>query len=116
MGVKIKRNAAAVQAKISAGKKKMIPAVTEAVIQYGNIFVREDQGALKNSALIASRPQEGKAVWDTPYAKKVYYTGTPATDVNPDASLMWAEKGVNTYKKELDQIARNNFAEGMGPE
>lgn len=114
MGIKIKRNAAAIQAKIAAGKKKMIPAVTEAVIQYGNIFVREDQGALKNSALISSRPQEGKAVWDTPYAKKAYYTGTPSTDVNPDASLMWAEKGVNTYKKELDQIAQNNFAEGMG--
>lgn len=114
MGIKIKRNAAAIQAKIAAGKKQMIPAVTEAVIQYGNIFVREDQGALKNSALISSRPQEGKAVWDTPYAKKAYYTGTPSTDVNPDASLMWAEKGVNTYKKELDQIAQNNFAEGMG--
>lgn len=114
MGIKIKRNAAAIQAKIAAGEKKMIPAVTEAVIQYGNIFVREDQGTLKNSALISSRPQEGKAVWDTPYAKKAYYTGTPSTDVNPDASLMWAEKGVNTYKKELDQIAQNNFAEGMG--
>ena len=114
MGIKIKRNAAAIQAKIAAGEKKMIPAVTEAVRQYGNIFVREDQGALKNSALISSRPQEGKAVWDTPYAKKAYYTGTPSTDVNPDASLMWAEKGVNTYKKELDQIAQNNFAEGMG--
>lgn len=114
MGIKIKRNAAAIQAKITAGEKQMIPAVTEAVIQYGNIFVREDQGTLKNSALISSRPQEGKAVWDTPYAKKVYYTGTPSTDVNPDASLMWAEKGVNTYKKKLDQIAQNNFAEGMG--
>ena len=114
MGIKIKRNAAAIQAKIAAGEKQMIPAVTEAVIQYGNIFVREDQGTLKNSALISSRPQEGKAVWDTPYAKKVYYTGAPSTDVNPDASLMWAEKGVNTYKKELDQIAQNNFAEGMG--
>ena len=110
MGIKIKRNAAAIQAKIAAGEKQMIPAVTEAVIQYGNIFVREDQGTLKNSALISSRPQEGKAVWDTPYAKKVYYTGAPSTDVNPDASLMWAEKGVNTYKKELDQIAQNNFA------
>lgn len=116
MGIKIKRNAAAIQAKIAAGEKKMVPAVTEAVIQYGNIFVREDQGVLKNSALISSRPQEGKAVWDTPYAKKVYYTGTPVTDVNPDASLMWVEKGVNTYKKELDQIAQKNFAEGMGME
>ena len=115
MGIKIKRNAAAIQAKIAAGEKKMISAVTEAVIQYGNIFVREDQGNLKNSALTKSLPKEGLAIWDPGgnYAKRVYYTGTPSKDVNANASLMWAEKGVNTYKKELDQIAQNNFAEGM---
>lgn len=91
----------------------MTIAVTEAVIEYGNIFVREDQGTLKDSALIASRPKDGLAIWDTPYAKRAYYTGTPSTDVNPDASLQWAEKGVRTYKKELDKIAQNAFAKGM---
>ena len=48
----------------------MIPAVTESVIEYGNVFVPEDQGTLKDSALIASRPQDGLAIWDTPYAKR----------------------------------------------
>lgn len=139
MGVKIKRNMPKIVAKIEAGRQAMVEAVTESVVEYGNIFVREDQGVLLASSLIGttitdsvdqsgwtdedkkiyaaasgSRPKEGKAVWDTPYAKRMYYTGTPSKDKNPDASLMWAEKGVNTYKKELDQIAQNNFAEGMG--
>ena len=113
MKVKITRNKTAIQMKINGGESSMIPAVTEAVIEYGNIFVREDQGTLKDSALIASRPQDGLAIWDTPYAKKVYYTGTPSKDRNANASLMWAEKGVNTYKKELDQIAQNAFSKGM---
>ena len=113
MGIKITRNTSAIQMKIKAGESAMIPAVTESVIAYGNIFVREDQGALKDSALIKSRPQEGVAVWDTPYAKKVYYTGIPSKDVNANASLMWAEKGVKTYKKELDQVAQNAFSKGM---
>ncbi len=112
--VKIKRNMPAVLAKVQAGSDAMVIAVTEAVIEYGNIFVREDQGTLRDSALIASRPKEGLAVWDTPYAKRVYYTGTPSTDKNPDASLQWAEKGVRTYKKELDQVAQNAFTKGMG--
>lgn len=111
--VKIKRNMTAIQAKIQAGSDVMVAAVTEAVIEYGNIFVREDQGTLKDSALIASRPKDGLAIWDTPYAKKVYYTGTPSKDVNPDASLMWAEKGVKTYQEEIDKIAQNAFREGM---
>ena len=59
MSVKITRNMAAIQAKIKAGNSMMIPAVTESVIEYGNVFVPEDQGTLKDSALIASRPQDG---------------------------------------------------------
>lgn len=114
MAVKITRNRARIEQKISGGTQAMTIAVTESVIEYGNIFVREDQGALKDSALTASRPQDGKAVWDTPYAKRVYYTGTPSKDKNPDASLMWAEKGVKTYKKELDQVAQNAFLKGIG--
>ncbi len=113
MGVKIKRNMPKIMAKVEAGRQSMVEAVTEAVVEYGNIFVREDQGVLKDSALIASRPKEGLAIWDTPYAKRMYYTGTPSKDVNPEASLHWAEKGVSTYKKELDQVAQNAFNEGM---
>lgn len=104
----------AILAKVQAGSDAMVIAVTEAVIEYGNRFVREDQGTLKDSALIASRPKDGLAIWDMPYAKRAYYTGTPSTDVNPEASLQWAEKGVKTHKKELDQIAQNAFARGIG--
>lgn len=113
MAVKITRNMPQIRAKIEAGTEFATIAVTEAVVEYGNIFVREDQGTLKDSALIKSRPRDGVAVWDTPYAKKVYYTGQPSKDKNPQASLMWAEKGVKTYKKELDQIAQNAFTKGM---
>lgn len=113
MGVKIKRNMPKIVAKIEAGRQAMVEAVTESVVEYGNIFVREDQGTLKDSALIASRPKEGLAIWDTPYAKRMYYTGTPSKDKNPDASLQWAKKGVDTHKKELNQVAQNAFKKGM---
>ena len=113
MAIKIERNMPQIRLKIKTGAELATIAVTEAVVEYGNIFVREDQGTLRDSALIASRPREGKAIWDTPYAKKVYYTGKPSKDANPQASLMWAEKGVKTYQKELDQIAQNAFAKGM---
>ena len=138
MNVKITRNMAAIQAKIKAGNSMMIPAVTEAVIEYGNVFVPEDQGVLEASSLIGttlpdtvsrkdwtpeaqenysnasgSNLEKGQAVWDTPYAKRRYYTGTPSKDKNQNASLQWVEKGVNTYKKELDQVAQNAFSKGM---
>lgn len=112
--VKIKTDLGAIEAKIKKGSELMTIAVTEAVIEYGNLYVRMDQGTLRDSSLIASDPKNGKAVWDTPYAKKVYYTGTPSKDVNQQASLMWAQKGVDTHKKELDQVAQNAFGKGMG--
>ena len=55
MAVKIIRNMGGVRAKVEKGKQSMVEAVTEAVISYGNVFVREDQGTLMESALIASR-------------------------------------------------------------
>ena len=69
---------------------------------------------MRDSALISSRPEDGLAVWDTPYAKKVYFTGEPSKDVNPNASLMWAQKGVDTHRKELQIVAQNAFTKGMG--
>lgn len=115
MNVKIDRNSQQIKAKIEAGKNLMIPAVTESVIEYGNVFVRVDQHNLEKSALIKSQPKKGLAIWDPGgnYAKKVYYTGVPSKDVNSNASLMWAEKGVNTYKKELDLVAQKAFEKGM---
>lgn len=138
MSVKITRDMNKILRKIHAGEKSMIPAVTEAVVEYGNVFVPEDQGVLEASSLIGttlpdtvsrkdwtpedqenysnasgSDLEKGRAVWDTPYAKRRYYTGTPSKDKNQNASLQWVEKGVNTYKKELDQVAQNAFNAGM---
>ena len=113
MAVKIIRNMGGVRAKVEKGKQSMVEAVAEAVISYGNVFVREDQGTLMESALIASRPKDGLAIWDTVYAKRVYEEGVPSKDKNPQASLRWVEKGVNTYKRELDTVAQKAFEKGM---
>ena len=138
MGVKIDINTTQIMSKIKAGAEAATIAVTEAVIEYGNIFVREDQGVLMASSLIGtsltdtvnksnwneedkknyasaagSKPKQGNAIWDTPYAKRVYYTGTPSKDKNPDASLQWVEKGVATYRKELDMIANKAAKKGF---
>lgn len=113
--VEFKPNKARIETKIRAGSQAMTIAVTEAVIEYGNLYVRFDQGELRDSALKKSVPKKGLAIWEKGnFAKKLYYTGTPSKDKNPQASLMWAEKGVKTHKKELDQVAKNAFTKGFG--
>ena len=114
MGVKVTFDRSRVAARIQSGIDRMIPAVAEQALADCNYFARRDQGTLIQSSETASDLQKGELVWNTPYAKKVYYTGTPSTDVNPNASLMWAHKAKDTYSKEWGKIAQKAFEMGMG--
>lgn len=114
MAVTIKTDRARIAARIKAGARKMVFAVSEQALSDCNEFVRVDQGQLRNSSYTASDTEKGELVWDTPYAKRVYFTGTPSKDANPNASLQWCEKAHDTYGEDWNRIAQKNFDEGMG--
>ena len=105
---------ARVKARIKAGVEKMIPAVAEQALADCNYFAKRDQGTLIESSETASDLKAGELVWNTPYAKKQYYSGTPSKDVNPNASLMWCEKAHDTYGADWEKTAQKQFEEGMG--
>lgn len=113
MGVKVTIDRSRVAARINTAKETMIPAVAEQALADCNYFARRDQGTMIQSSETASDLKKGELVWDTPYAKKAYYTGTPSKDVNPNASLMWCEKAKNTYVKDWQAIGQTKFTEGM---
>ena len=116
MGVKVITNTADIVKRIKNASQFTKEAVTEAVVKYGNEYCPEDSGDLQRSALNHSDFKNGKAIWDTDYAKRNYYgiDYNFAHDKNPKASAMWAEKGVQNHKKEIDVIAQNAFAKEMG--
>lgn len=111
--VQIKIDRKKIAAKVTAGKNRMIPAVAEQALADCNYFARRDQGTMIESSETASDLEKGELVWDTAYAKKAYYTGTPSKDVNPNASLMWCEKARDTYGQDWQEIAQAQFTEGM---
>ena len=74
-----------------------------------NYFVRVDQGTLKDTSYIKENGMEIEIVWPQKYAKRVYYTGTPSKDQNPNASLMWAQKAADTYGKDWERILQKNM-------
>ena len=112
--VSITIDRARIAARIKAGVEQMIPAVSEQALADCNYFAREDTRGMIASSETASDLQKGELVWNTPYAKKVYYTGIPSTTRNPNASLQWCEKAKNTYGKDWQKIAQKAFDEGMG--
>ncbi len=104
--VKVEFNKAAVMARIKTAAEKAQIAVSEQALQDSNQYARHDQGQLIKSSMIASQPEKGLLIWDTPYARKVYFTGTPSKDVNLNASLMWAHKARATYGDQWEEIAQ----------
>lgn len=81
------------------------------VLADSNKHARMDTGEMIFSSQRASDLTKGLLVWDTPYAKRVYFTGTPSTDRNPDAELMWVHVARDRYSKDwlamFEQLAKN---------
>lgn len=86
--------------------------LSEQILTDSNYFARQDTGNLIASSQNASRPKEGKLIWRTPYAKKVYYTGIPSKDVNPNASLQWVEVARKAYGTDWEKLAQKKYDGG----
>ena len=108
--IKLTFNHAQVRAKIRSACSDVTPILTEQILKDSNEFARQDTGAMIASSQYASNIKEGEIVWATPYAKKVYYTGTPSHDVNPKATLMWYETAKTIYKKDWLKLAQKIFS------
>ena len=88
----------AVKARVEAAAQKCTAVFANELLKDANFYCREDSGELIRSSIRASKPEEGLLIWDTPYAKRMYFTGRPVTDRNPNASLMWVHRAANENK------------------
>ena len=83
--------------------------LSRAALDDCNKYCKVDSGALRASSYAASDFSRGTLVWDTPYAREAYYTGNADVDVNPSASVMWAERAAGIHVREWLEIARKSF-------
>lgn len=65
----------------------------QSVLKDSNYYVPMDESFLAKSALIHSSVGKGRLVWQTPYAKKLYYNPQYnfSEDKNPNAQGLWFE-------------------------
>lgn len=108
--MKVSINRHAVEAKVQDAFQKGLPLLSETVLQDCNLYAKEDTGALIASSLIHSRPQEGKLIWQTPYARRQYWEiRTAHTDVNPTASWRWCEVAKRKHGGQWQRQAQKLF-------
>lgn len=79
-------------------EKKALPILSEQILTDCNTYVRMQSGNLADSAHTEAGGK--RIVWNTAYAKRVYYTGTPRKNRNPNASLRWCEKAKRIHSGE----------------
>ena len=80
-----------------------LPVVAEQILTDCNTYVRMQTGNLAASGHTEAGGK--RIVWNTGYAKRVYYTGTPQKNVNPNASLRWCEKAKRNHSKDWAAMA-----------
>lgn len=99
---------------IKTGSKKAVRIITSEFVKDANFYCRQDTGELKRSAILSSDYENGDAVWNTDYARKVYYTGTPSMDNNPNARLEWARVAAEANQDKYLEIAKKIIDEELG--
>ena len=123
MGVKVTFNKQAVKARIRTAKNIGVIEISNELLKDANNYARQDSGLMISASLKGSNLpmpskqnwteednkifaaakgsdiKKGTLIWDTPYAKSMYYTGTPVKDRNPNASTLWAEKAKKKHNQ-----------------
>lgn len=100
---------ARIHGKASAGMYKLAAMIRADC----NRFVRVDKGTMRASSYTASELTKGRIVWQTPYVRRVYFTGTPSRDINPQASLLWCEKAKKYYLSDWVEAAAQMLDAGV---
>lgn len=95
--------------KISSAFKYGQYILDNAVIKDSNFYAPEDEQYLQKSALLHSKIGEGQVIWQTVYARRLYYNPqfNFSKDKNPNARGLWFEEA-KAQKRDswLDQSDR----------
>ena len=92
MPVKIKFDKDTMTYKITNMFNSKLGLLASEILNDCNQYCKEDTGMLIASSYIHSRLDEGKLIWQTPYARRQYW-GIPTAyqTVNPNAVWKWCE-------------------------
>ncbi len=100
----IKTNKRAIKARVRTACAEARRVISNEFLKDSNKYARHDTGEMIKSSIRSSNIDEGELIWDTPYARRVYYRGTPSTDKNPNASLQWARRAHMENKKKYKKM------------
>jgi hypothetical protein len=114
MAVRIQINENSIQAKIDNIWESGLEMLSSQILKDCNMYCKEDTGMLIASSLVHSRPQEGKLIWQTPYARRQYWEIRAANQTpNPNATWRWCEyakqRRLAQWRTQAERLTRGNL-------
>lgn len=106
--IRVKVDLKRVKPKIKKATKLAQIAIDEQVLKDTNDFAPFDTGNLINSSLRSSMIGQGRLVWDTPYARRLYYNPQYnfSKDQNPKAGGLWFERAKAKHRRQWAETAQ----------
>ena len=115
MDIKVHFDANAVANKIDNALNKAQHALDQQVLKDSNYFIPFDTGELMRSSLRSSQIGQGLIVWDTPYARRLYYNPQYnfRKDKNPNAQGLWFEAAKAAHGREWAELAQKTVDDNL---
>lgn len=108
MSVRVRIETKQIKPKVKKAVEQAQRVVDSQVLKDSNRYAPMDTGNLINSSLRASQIGQGRLVWDTPYARRLYYN--PQYNFskarNPQAGGLWFERAKAQHSREWAETAR----------
>lgn len=81
------------------------------VLKDSNHYAPMDEGTLIGSGIRFTQPGTGKIIWETPYARRLYYNPQYnfSRDSNPNAQGLWFEAAKSRHLKDWQRIVQDNI-------
>lgn len=78
------------------------------VLKDSNKYIPKDTGNLEASGIRNTQVGNGKVIWDTPYARRLYYNPQYnfSKDTNPLAGGLWFERAKAAHKDDWVNMIR----------
>lgn len=111
MPVKIKIDQQRVGAKVTTAWKNGLYVLSGEILADCNEFCKEDQHTLINSSLIHSQPENGRLIWETPYARRQYWE--ISTSLTPGRTWKWCEAAKKRWLSRWRRLAEKGLKDNL---
>jgi hypothetical protein len=114
MPVKIIINRKKVETRVEYAFKQGMGVLANEILNDCNQYCKEDTGALIASSYTHSKLDEGKLIWQTPYARIQYWKiRTAFPDPNANATWKWCEVAKKRHLKQWTRQAEIALKENL---